>query len=436
MLPARLRRAMESLFDADFADVRLIEGSEPLSFGAVAFACGPRIYFAPGAFDPVSAAGRSLLAHELTHVLQHRAGLARPATAHRVLRDPVLEAEADRMAMRAAQLRPLSREELLAVPAAPPPADAPLLPQVIWVPKKSAEYGFVAEVDQREVDETADTIVGRGHGPKVSLLDTFQLDMGTSKTIYIVGHSMGRAVSGYNGQQMIDALTPKTFKPNMRFKIMACNVGMINGFVVDFNRLIPDKTIEAKGVDRIVYYTAENKFLYTEFPIDTTQYDQDTLRKNADDALVNGTWAKVKAAMKANPELIKKFSGFYGQLNVKAPAVNSVVAKHQQAKPDATKVLDDLLAIMELQVNNTAGPKLAYQLRDHAGKTPELTTLKGEIDLVFQVFQSSVATAWVQKKDFLRKHHHLDVEAMTGPGRLKHIHDKGNPLRPLRPYVV
>ena len=73
--------------------------------------------------------------------------------------------------------------------------------------KKSAEYGFLADVDQLEVDETADTLVLRGHGPKLSLTEAFQLAMGNSKYIYLVGHSAGKNVSGYTAESntMVEA---------------------------------------------------------------------------------------------------------------------------------------------------------------------------------------------------------------------------------------
>src|SRR4030095_4569821 len=45
---------------------------------AEAFTTGTDIFFAPGRYDPSSSAGRGLLAHELTHVVQQSSGAGGP----------------------------------------------------------------------------------------------------------------------------------------------------------------------------------------------------------------------------------------------------------------------------------------------------------------------------------------------------------------------
>ena len=102
-----VRRSMETLFGADFADVRIHVGAAPAALGAIAFTSGTDIHVAPGHYAPDTARGRRLLGHELAHVVQQRANrvanpLGRPALVH----DPALEAEAERMAQRAAALPP------------------------------------------------------------------------------------------------------------------------------------------------------------------------------------------------------------------------------------------------------------------------------------------------------------------------------------------
>ena len=67
---------METFFRADFADVRIHVGPEAARIGAIAFARGTDLHFAEGHYDPISTEGQKLLAHELTHVLQQRAGRA------------------------------------------------------------------------------------------------------------------------------------------------------------------------------------------------------------------------------------------------------------------------------------------------------------------------------------------------------------------------
>ncbi len=73
-----VRAEMEGAFGADFGDVRIHTGGaasgSARSLQAVAYTRGRDIVFDHGSYDPGSAGGRHLLAHELTHVLQQRSG--------------------------------------------------------------------------------------------------------------------------------------------------------------------------------------------------------------------------------------------------------------------------------------------------------------------------------------------------------------------------
>jgi len=76
---------MEARLGHDFSSVRVHRDAaadrSARAQGAEAFAYGDQITFAGGAFAPATWAGRRLLAHELTHVVQQRAGVALdPAT--------------------------------------------------------------------------------------------------------------------------------------------------------------------------------------------------------------------------------------------------------------------------------------------------------------------------------------------------------------------
>src|SRR5262245_53777196 len=76
------RTKMEGFFGADLGDVR-VHTDEPAAslaedLSAEAFTLGRDVYFGRGKFDTSSRAGRGLLAHELTHVLQQKKGVARP----------------------------------------------------------------------------------------------------------------------------------------------------------------------------------------------------------------------------------------------------------------------------------------------------------------------------------------------------------------------
>lgn len=105
-LPEPVQKKMESFFGADFSDVRVHVGHEASSIGALAFTYGSDLYFANGQYDPHSPHGQRLLGHELTHVLQQRAGRVRNpfGSGVAVVQDPGLEAEAERMGVRVAML--------------------------------------------------------------------------------------------------------------------------------------------------------------------------------------------------------------------------------------------------------------------------------------------------------------------------------------------
>ncbi|HEY6352168.1 MAG TPA: DUF4157 domain-containing protein [Candidatus Angelobacter sp.] len=106
-LPKEVQTKMEAAMGADFSDVRIHVGPEVASIGAIAFTWGTDIHFAPGYYNPHSMHGQQLLGHELTHVLQQRAGRVRNPFGNgtAVVQDHALEAEADRMGMKAAMYR-------------------------------------------------------------------------------------------------------------------------------------------------------------------------------------------------------------------------------------------------------------------------------------------------------------------------------------------
>lgn len=99
-LPAEVRSRMESTLGGDFSNVRIHVGPEANRLGAVAFTWGSAVHFAPGYYNPSSPAGERLLAHELIHVLQQKAGrVTNPfGSGVAVVQDRRLEAEAERAA--------------------------------------------------------------------------------------------------------------------------------------------------------------------------------------------------------------------------------------------------------------------------------------------------------------------------------------------------
>jgi ribosomal protein S18 acetylase RimI-like enzyme len=98
-LPREIQSKMETALGANFSDVRIHVGPEAASIGAIAFTWGSDIHFAPGQYNPHTPQGQMLLGHELTHVVQQRAGrVANPfGSGVAVVQDHALEAEADRL---------------------------------------------------------------------------------------------------------------------------------------------------------------------------------------------------------------------------------------------------------------------------------------------------------------------------------------------------
>ncbi len=102
-LPDAVRAKMEAAFGTDFSRVRVHEGPQAARIGAIAFTTGHDIYFAPGQYRPETVQGQQLLGHELAHVVQQCQGRVQaPGSGVSVVQDHALEAEADRLGMRAA----------------------------------------------------------------------------------------------------------------------------------------------------------------------------------------------------------------------------------------------------------------------------------------------------------------------------------------------
>lgn len=105
-IPDAVKQRMEDSFGTDFSSVRVHpESSKAPEVGALAYTQGTDIHFAPGQFKPDTAAGRELLGHELTHVVQQFDGRVQPTTeisGMPVNDNEALEREADAMGAKAA----------------------------------------------------------------------------------------------------------------------------------------------------------------------------------------------------------------------------------------------------------------------------------------------------------------------------------------------
>jgi hypothetical protein len=82
-LPPIVRGTMEAMLGHDFADVQVHTGTRAgesaEAVSAQAYTVGRHVVFAPGRFDPGTAAGQRLLAHELTHAAGHQPAAPTPA---------------------------------------------------------------------------------------------------------------------------------------------------------------------------------------------------------------------------------------------------------------------------------------------------------------------------------------------------------------------
>ncbi|MGB1206178.1 MAG: DUF4157 domain-containing protein [Chitinophagales bacterium] len=106
-LPTEVQTKMENAFGQDFSNVNIHkESKNATDVGALAYAQGNDVHFAPGQFKPNTQAGQELIGHELTHVVQQREGRVKPTTQAKGLAvndDKGLEKEADDMGKMAAQ---------------------------------------------------------------------------------------------------------------------------------------------------------------------------------------------------------------------------------------------------------------------------------------------------------------------------------------------
>lgn len=113
-LPNETKSKMEQSFEADFSNVNVYQNSPQASqMGAKAYTQGNDIHFSEGSFNPNSTSGQELIGHELTHVVQQRAGKVKPTTS--VGGVPVndsasLESEADSAGKAVSQDKPVQQK--------------------------------------------------------------------------------------------------------------------------------------------------------------------------------------------------------------------------------------------------------------------------------------------------------------------------------------
>jgi hypothetical protein len=145
-LDAGVRERFEPLFGMDLSSVRVSEGSEAVNWGAMACASGEELFFSPGTYRPNTSQGDELIAHEVAHVAQQRAGrVSHPQGKDGINADAGLEAEADAAAARVMRGEPAGIAGG-AVRAAPGPI-------------QRRTYKALSDTQQYQVDAVADDIV-------------------------------------------------------------------------------------------------------------------------------------------------------------------------------------------------------------------------------------------------------------------------------------
>jgi hypothetical protein len=148
-----VRADMETRFGQDFGDVRVHTDAaaheSAKAVNAQAYTVGSNVVFQRDAYDPASPAGRHMLAHELTHVVQQRSGPVDGTEAGGGVKvsDPSDRFEREAVA---------NADRLMSGPVATPtPAAAPA------VQRSTDEPSVQREAAPEEDDETAQTFVQR-----------------------------------------------------------------------------------------------------------------------------------------------------------------------------------------------------------------------------------------------------------------------------------
>ncbi|MCB9745849.1 MAG: DUF4157 domain-containing protein [Alphaproteobacteria bacterium] len=171
-LPDAVRERMEAAFEHDFSHVRVHIGAQDATaaeaINARAFSMGPDLYFAAGQFAPGTPQGAHLLAHELTHVVQHDEGRVPRAAAGKEVSDPAdaLEQEAERVAHLITTL--LGSSGLTHAALATPEASLDAVASTMEEPAQAGFEGGPAQAEAPAAQQAAPA----EDAPAMRLLDT------------------------------------------------------------------------------------------------------------------------------------------------------------------------------------------------------------------------------------------------------------------------
>jgi flagellar motor protein MotB len=186
-LEPEVKEFMESRFGRDFSDTRIHTDSfatgTAQDLGAEAFTIGRDVFFGAGWYNPSSAKGKRLIAHELTHVVQQRNAIVQQNKGSIDNSGDVYEREADSVAESGLILvRGRLRPPIIELEAAPAPAPAPT-PHTI--PRSLCGAPII--VDNFEVGEY--TLRPRHYHVLLDLATALRPPAGTEAMLLIEGYA-------------------------------------------------------------------------------------------------------------------------------------------------------------------------------------------------------------------------------------------------------
>ncbi len=192
---------------ADFSNVRVHtdSGADSLSrsLNAKAFTHGSDVYFSSGSYSPGTSAGKQLLAHELTHVVQQSGGgggVSRKARVQAKLTvgavDDPYEREADAMANKVMRSSGLQRS---------PAAGTPI--KIQRMTRGVAVQRWFGKKDPEEEKKKAAKAKAKNDEQDLRLTEGAQFERNLGK--YVFNHSLATAAAQKMGDKMKAAMFPE-----------------------------------------------------------------------------------------------------------------------------------------------------------------------------------------------------------------------------------
>jgi len=234
-----VRTEMEQRLGADFSDVRVhtdaAAHASAQAVGAHAFTSGVHLVFQRGGYDGRSTAGKEVLAHELTHVVQQRQG---PVTGSAVGGGPPVSDPGDAFeraaaaTARQAVARPLHATPADHLPAIPQTHDQPnsVIQRLVLRADSAAQLRDNAEAAYQSAEvrssvETIRQLTGSAVADLADLSEGALKGLTTGEVIYIVGHGSAKMLDLYAPEELAVHLIKAGLPGESVIKLVACNVG-------------------------------------------------------------------------------------------------------------------------------------------------------------------------------------------------------------------